>query len=134
MDSGVVKVFEGEDFSYSIFHPSACTVSVVGGPSEQVIFTADSGEVIQVIVNVKLVDQTVTDWFLTQDTQANADDLLSFTSKEQIVGVMSPDRMTAYLDGQDKVYFISYNAGTKVTVYYFQTFQMMLNSLLFISE
>jgi hypothetical protein len=130
LDSGVVQVFEEQDFSYSIYYPTAWTVSVVGGQAEQVIFTAESGEVIQVIVNAKLAEQTVTDWFLTQDSNVDAGDLLSFTSKEQISGVLSPDRMTAYLDGGDKVYLISYNTGTKVVIDYLQTFQMMLNSLL----
>jgi len=129
-ESGIISVFDDPDYSYSIFYPSAWNVRLLGGEEEQSMFTASSGEVVQVMRQDKPVDQLITDWFLEQDTQAAADQLLQFSTKEELTGVMSPDRMTAYLDSGTSVFIINYTVGTKPTVEYLQTFQMMLNSLI----
>ncbi len=128
-ESGVISIFDESDYSYTIYYPSTWISQAVGGVEEQVIFAAGSGETVQVIVSEKLEEETVIDWFLEQDAEATAEDLLELETKELLTGALSPDRLTAYLDGGNKVYVISYSAGTKATVDYLQTFQMMLNSL-----
>lgn len=128
-ESGLIRVFDDPAFSYTIFYPTVWNARAVGGEEEQVIFTATSGEIVQVIVSAKSADQTVTEWFMAQDGQVSEDELLAVETKEGLIGIMSPDRLTAYLDAGDRVYVVSYSVGTKPTVDYLQTFQMMLNSL-----
>jgi len=130
VESGLVRLFDEPSFSYTLTYPALWNVRAVGGPTEQVVFTASSGEIVQVLLNTKQVEQSISDWFLAQDLQASVDDLLQVTTKEGLVGIMSPDRLTAYLDAGEKVYIVSYNVGNKTTVDYLQTFQMMLNSLI----
>lgn len=129
IESGLVRLFNEASFSYTIAYPSLWNVRAIGGPTEQVVFTAESGEVIQVLMNTKSEETSITDWFLAQDLQASVDDLLMVETKEGLTGIMSPDRLTAYLDDGDQVYIISYNVGNKNTIDYLQTFQMMLNSM-----
>lgn len=129
LDSGLISVFDLPGYSYTIFYPTAWVVRAISGIDEQVVFTAVSGETIQIIISDKVEGQSIIDWFLTQDSQALADDLLELETKESLRGALSPDRLTAYLDAGPRVYIISYSTGTKATVDYLQTFQMMLNSL-----
>ncbi len=129
VESGLVRLFDEASFSYTLTYPSLWNVRAIGGPTEQVVFTAESGEIIQVLMNAKSTETSITDWFLAQDLQASVDDLLMVETKEGLSGIMSPDRLTAYLDDGDRVFIISYNVGNKTTVDYLQTFQMMLNSM-----
>lgn len=128
-ESGLVMLFDDPAFSYTIFYPTIWNMRAVGGPAEQVVFTAATSEVVQVIKHDKDSETTIMEWFLTQDGAASADDLLEFTTKEGLTGAMSPNRLTAYVDAGSFVYVVSYNVGTKATIDYLQTFQMMLNSL-----
>ncbi|MBU0531270.1 MAG: hypothetical protein ABIG32_01465 [Candidatus Uhrbacteria bacterium] len=128
-ESGLVMLFDDPAFSYTIFYPTVWNLRAVGGPTEQVVFTAATSEIVQILKNEKDATLSITEWFLTQDGDISANELLEFTTKEGLTGVMSPDRLTAYVDAGNLVYVVSYNVGTKATIDYLQTFQMMLNSL-----
>jgi len=129
-ESGLVKLFDNPSYSFSIFYPSVWTIRALPVTSEPVVFTATTGEVVQVMQYEKDPTLSIIDWFLSQDGGATtAEDLLEFTTKEGYSGVMNPDRLTAYIDAEGLVYVVSYNVGTKTTINYLQTFQMMLNSL-----
>lgn len=128
LDSGKVKVYLNPTYNYSIYYPGLWVVQALDPNNEAVIFSADTGEFIEVSVVENPLKLSVIDWYLAQAQGVKATDLKLVQTKEKIDGIISPDGLVAYLPFENKIYVINYNIGLKTDINFLSTFKMMVNS------
>lgn len=129
MDSGVVKLYVNPTYQYSIFYPAVWLEQSLDVNNQEVMFTADTGEFVEITVEDNPLKQSVADWYASKAPEVSAADLKPVTTKEGLAGIYSPDSLVAYLPWEDKIYVINYNIGLRDTVNFSQTFKMMVNSM-----
>ncbi|MBI5221954.1 MAG: hypothetical protein HY980_00430 [Candidatus Magasanikbacteria bacterium] len=127
-DSGKVKIYQNPVFSYSIFYPGDWISQSLDPNNKDVMFTAATGEFVEVLVEDNPLKMTAEAWYLGQSPGVDASQLEHIITKDKLAGVKSPDGLVAYISFEDKVFAINYNIGLKTEVNFLETLQMMTNS------
>lgn len=127
-DSGKVKIYQNSTFNYSIFYPGDWIAQSLDSNNKDVMFTAATGEFVEVLVEDNPLKMTAEAWYLGQSPGVDASQLEHFATKEKLEGVKSPDGLVAYLSFEDKIFAINYNIGLKTEVNFLETLDMMVNS------
>jgi len=128
IDSGKIKSYFNPTYTYSILNPLVWVARSLDTNNEQVIFSSDSGEFVEIIVEDNPLKLSVTNWYLGQSPGVSASDLKTITTKDNLAGILSPDGLAAYFPFEDRIFIIYYNIGLKTEVNFLSTFKMMLNS------
>ncbi|MCX6779537.1 MAG: hypothetical protein NTU97_04940 [Candidatus Magasanikbacteria bacterium] len=128
IDSGKVKNYVNPTYNYSVLSPLTWVVQALDANNEQVIFSSDTGEFIEILVEDNPLKLSVSDWYLGQSPGVSASDLKTVTTKDGLVGILSPDGLAAYLPFEDRIFVIYYNIGLQAEVNFLATFKMMINS------
>jgi len=129
LESGLVKDHINSEHGYIIYYPAAWRSEISKG---LVMFTASSGELVQVLIEENPSDLSLEDWYRTQAPGVDDEDLKAFTTKSGIEGLQSPDRLTAYFKRDSKIFIVSLNLGAKTVIEFRRTYEMMLNSFKFL--
>jgi hypothetical protein len=127
LGSGLVK--EYADGIYDMLYPSVWNAQADEQDDSSVVFTTTTGETVSVSVEDKSsASQTLEEWYAAQ----NADGAyVATTTKNGYKALTTQDKLTVYIDAGEQVLVLSYNTGIKATIEYLQTFQMMVNSVVF---
>ncbi len=125
-DNPGIATYSNAALGYAIYRPAAW---IAGESDKQTLFTASSGEFVEVLVQPKERSQSLMDWYLAQAPGVTVSQVEPFTTKQGYDAVLSPDRMTAYVNGGDKVFVVSYNLGSQTELRFRATFRMMIQSL-----
>lgn len=129
IDSGRVKVYSNPTYNYSIYYPQSWIPQSLDANNVDVMFTAESGEFVEVLVEDNSLKMSAADWYLGQSPGVTADQLANFATKQNVSGAKGPDGLTVYLPFEDKIFVINYNIGLKEEVNFLNTFEMMARSL-----
>lgn len=94
---------------------------------------ATSGAEFRLTLHAREPQQTIGDWYDSQDTWKNkygqASQLQPYASKQGYTGRITTDKRVVFLDiNESTIAVFEYDLKTERTVEYVQTFQMMLNS------
>ncbi|MEY4744139.1 MAG: hypothetical protein RL272_84 [Candidatus Parcubacteria bacterium] len=128
-DSSQIAVYSNAAQNYVIFRPAAWSVRESDDTKKEVFFDGPSGEFVEVLVQSKEKAQSIMDWYLAQSPGVTSSQVEPYKTRQGYDAVMSPDRFTAYVDGGDRVYVVTYNLGKRFEIQYKVTFQMMVQSL-----
>ena len=128
-DNPLIAVYSNAVQNYVIFRPAAWSVRETDDTKKEVFFDGPSGEFVEVLVQDKDKAQPIMDWYLAQSPGVTSSQVEPYKTKQGYDAVLSPDKFTAYVDGGNKVYVISYNLGKRFEIQYKVTFQMMVQSL-----
>ncbi|HPL95259.1 MAG TPA: hypothetical protein PLF15_00535 [bacterium] len=123
-----IKIFTNNQFGYTVFYPAGWQENSLGESANNIMFTSQSGEFFQVIVESNTDNfATAKEWYLQQDNNLMAEDL-----QEVLIGnwsgVRSPDGLNVYLIKDEYLYTLTYNVGLKNELSYRTTFEMFLKS------
>ncbi len=128
LDTGSVRVYRNAKAGYEIFYPSPWTVEVIDAEKGQTIFRSPIGEFVQVLIEENLQKLPIVNWYLALSPGTPVGQLQTFVTKSNFDGIKSPDRLNAYFSSNGSVYVISNNIGNRVSVSFYRTYEMMLNS------
>ncbi|HTK04227.1 MAG TPA: thrombospondin type 3 repeat-containing protein [Candidatus Eisenbacteria bacterium] len=129
-DNPGIAVYSNADQNYVIFRPAAWTIREgTAEAKKEIFFDAATGEFIEVLVQDKEKTQPIMDWYLAQAPGVTSSQVELYKTKQGYDAVLSPDKFTAYVDGGERVYVVSYNLGKRFEIQYKVTFQMMVQSL-----
>lgn len=122
LGAGLVQLLSADLFKIS--YPTAWSVL----PSENggYVFLSSTGEKILITLSTKSLTISLTDWY-TQEKKDGTPN--AFKTKNGFPSFMEKNQLTVYLDIGSSVLTFVYDPGTKATIDYLQTFQMMLNSV-----
>jgi hypothetical protein len=102
--------------------------------NREVIFASLSGESVSVKVEDNTDGLTLRAWYAQQAPNAKDEDIIDFTNKNGLKGIVSPDGFTVYIARGRFVYYIHYDIGLKEEVLFPDVFKMMLESFVFTGQ
>ncbi|MCX6744249.1 MAG: hypothetical protein NTX82_01860 [Candidatus Parcubacteria bacterium] len=129
--SGLVNKYSNPLFNYEILYPKDFLAKPTDSSLNEVIFQSSTEEYFAVSVEDNPEQTDLVNWYLAQSPGADLNSLEKITTKKGYTALISPDKLTYYLQVSDKlnqVFMISYNIGTLKEVNFLTTLQMMVNS------
>lgn len=132
IDSGVVKQYVNDKFGYHIFDPIKWTAEPTDATLAEVHFNSTTGEFVSILATENKKNLSLADWYKTMNSVGTVDDLGRFTTKALDEGLVSADGLTVYFKNKGYIIVVAYNIGDKNSIEYQRTFEMMLNSLVFL--
>lgn len=132
IDSGVVNAYKNNNFGYEIYHPKSWVMGSVDQEGSQTLFSALSGENIEVRVFDMPYGQTFEQWFVIN---APADESLSdyseFLSRFETVGKKRFDGLVYFFTRNNQVVALVYNLGGNSVVNHKTVLDVMARSFIF---
>lgn len=128
-DNPGIAAYSNVDQGYEVLRPAGWSVREAGENRAEVFFTAPDGEFVEVLAQVNPDNLPLMDWYLEQSPGVRSSDVQVFRTKGGYEEVLSPDRMTAFVAVDGRVYVISYNLANQNFILYRSTFAMVANSL-----
>ena len=130
IDSSLIEIYQNPSHPYSLFYPKVWSARSLTANDSEVIFTATTGEFIEVIVADNPLGVSAYNWYLAQN---NAD--LARSLRSLMIGgfpaVQTEDGLNTYVSYGSKIYIITYNIGTQQQMNFQTTYQLVLNSFIF---
>lgn len=142
-DSAIVNEYYNPIFEYTLLYPAKWVARAIDSANREIMFSSQTGEFIELIVQENPEKLSVLNWYLKQSPNVNPSQVESVVTKNGIRGIKSVDGLTVYLvkpvvsgitglpEEKQYIYVITYNPGTKSELSFKSTFEMMYNSLQF---
>lgn len=128
-DSGLVNRYTNTTYKYHIFYPVKWLARALDETNQEAIFTSDTGEFMQVIVQENINHLSLIDWYKTQVPEINIEQIEYITNKSKsLTGIRNLDGLTIYFGNENYIYSIAYNIGTKTELNFSSTLTMMYKS------
>jgi hypothetical protein len=128
-DNPQLAIYSNVTQSYVVYRPAIWGVREADAELREVFFNAPLGEFIEVLVEDKQEGQSLVDWYLAQSPGVTSSQIEIFTTKNGLSALLSPDRMTGYVDAGDRVIVVTYNIGSQLEIRYRVTHLMMVHSV-----
>ena len=128
VDSGTVKEFSNPVHAYKLYFPALWAVGNVDPDYNDVLFSAITGENIEVKVYNKENGQTFEDWFAKSAISQKIEDLVEFETKFKEMGYRRSDYLVYYFYDENKVYILAYHTTDSNAVNYRIIIKMMARS------
>ena len=122
LGAGTVTLFTPDHFQMT--YPTKWTMSSSNSGGYAILTT--TGETFTVTSTAKDVTMSLPDWY---NAQIKGEALVLSKTIKAYPFLMAANNLTAYVDLGDSVVTLTYDTGTKSTIDYLQTFQMMINSI-----
>lgn len=128
IDSGLVVDYVNPVWQYRIYYPMVWLVASVDKNSNQVLFSAPTGDFISLEVHQKDDSETFIDWFSRASKGQYYGDLISFKNRFQVEGMKRRDDLVAYYIKDNNVFVLIYHPGSTGLIPFRHTMEMMVNS------
>lgn len=128
IDSGLAKEYVNPAWQYRVYYPAQWQVGEVDDEKKAVLFSAITGDYVEVFVSAKDADETFEDWFAREATGQNYIDLQVFTNRFQEGGWKRNDDLVAYFITDNAVFVLLYNPGVTGSIPFRHVMQMMWQS------
>ena len=128
LETGLFKLYS--DKLFTINYPSLWTINQSDSSQTQTLFTADSGEFVEVLVLDNPSGQSVTAWFTQQFPELSQTNQVAVTINNT-TGVLHPNGLVYYLakpGDQKRIFVVTYNTAGSSQLKYQTTFRAMANS------
>ncbi|OGH71864.1 MAG: hypothetical protein A2921_03305 [Candidatus Magasanikbacteria bacterium RIFCSPLOWO2_01_FULL_43_20b] len=125
IDSGLAKEYVNPIWQYRVYYPAQWQVGEVDDEKKAVLFSAITGDYVEVFVSPKDAAETFEDWFAREATGQSYADLQPFTNRFQEAGWKRSDDLTAYFITDSAVLVLVYNPGVTDSVPFRHVMQMM---------
>ncbi|MCX6740136.1 MAG: hypothetical protein NTZ49_02825 [Candidatus Parcubacteria bacterium] len=129
--SGLVNTYSNQLYKYEILYPA----SWLAKPEDQsllaIIFLSSTEEDVHISLEENKDKMDLVNWYLSISANVDLGSLQSLTTKSGYSALVSPDKLTYYVQGiadPERIYVIHFNIGNKTEVDFLSTFIMMVNS------
>ncbi len=128
IDSGLVKEYINPVWQYRLYYPAGWALGVVEAEANHVLFSALSGDFVEVVAEKMNISETFTDWFARKAVGQQFSDLQEFVNRFQENGWNRSDDLTVYFVRGDNVFALIYHPGGLDTIPYRHIMQMVAQS------
>ena len=112
IDSGLIREYVNPTWQYRVYYPFAWTEGAVDAEANQVLFSAATGDYVEVVAFAMEPGQTFLDWFSANARGQRFTDLVPFSNRFQVDGFRRQDNLVAYFVQNDSVFALIYHPGT----------------------
>lgn len=129
--TSIISVYNNLNYGFSFIYPKTWSLQQRGEGKLGVIVTSPAGdEYIDVSVQENVGRLTPAQWYLQQATTVNTSPVTEIqNTNKKVVGVRSLDGLSYHFGSGNYIYTFYYGTGTKKSVDYKTTFQMVSNSI-----
>lgn len=128
IDSGLVAEYVNPTFGYRLYYPLGWERGSVDAQAKQVLFSAFSGEYVEVRASAKDAGMDFTQWFSNNAEGEQLTDLVSLTNRFKESGLKRKDGLIAYFETEKYVYVLLYHSEGRGPVPYRHMLEMMIQS------
>lgn len=128
IDSGLVREYVNPKWQYRLYYPLGWEAASVDDNSDQVLFSAITGDYIEILAMEKGSDETFQDWFSKNAKGQSYTDTLAFINRFEVEGFKRQDNLVAYFVKGNTVYVIIYQPGTTGFIPFRHVMIMMMQS------
>lgn len=128
IDSGRVNDYVNPIFGYKVFYPSSWAVGNVDEGYRDVLFSAITGENIELRVFDRLPNQTFADWFAQRAPNEQYQNLADWQTKFMEKGKNRVDNLVYYFMDDNHIYAMIYHTTDSNAVNYRSAMVMMARS------
>lgn len=128
IDSGLAKEYVNPIWQYRVYYPAQWQVGEVDNEKKAVLFSAITGDYVEVFVSSKDASETFEDWFARAAIGQSYADLQPFTNRFQESGWKRNDDLVAYFVIDQSVFVLVYNPGVTGSVPFRHVMQTMAQS------
>lgn len=128
IDSGLAKEYVNPTWQYRVYYPAQWQVGEVDDEKKAVLFSAITGDYVEVFVSPKDASETFEDWFARAAIGQSYADLQPFTNRFQESGWKRNDDLVAYFVADQSVFVLVYNPGVTGSVPFRHVMQTMTQS------
>lgn len=126
--AGTVLDYANPAFGYKIYYPADWALGSVDAEGRDILFSALTGENIEIRVFDLFPGQTFADWFGAQNSAERFDDLIEFESYFKDIGQKRKDGLVYYFYDNSLVYVLLYHTLDPAVVNYRSVLEMMARS------
>ncbi|MBF8280789.1 MAG: hypothetical protein HW383_562 [Candidatus Magasanikbacteria bacterium] len=128
-DSGLVRQYVNPTFRYAVYYPESWLARPLDETTnDEIMFTAVSGEYVEARAIPLAAGQTFAQWFVFQFPNVPLSSLQTFTNRLGQDGLKTADGLAAFFPGQNFIYVLVYNVGTRTDINFKALFNMMVQS------
>lgn len=128
IDSGLVKEYVNPAWQYRLYYPAQLALGAVEAEANHVLFSALSGDFVEIVAEKMNVGETFTDWFARKAIGQQFSDLQEFTNRFQESGWKRSDDLAAYFVREDSIFILIYHPGGLDTIPYRHVMQIVEQS------
>lgn len=130
-NSPQISEFTNQIWGYTLLSPQSWLRDSTDEAQKTILFTADTGEFVEVFVLDNTSGKTAKAWYKEQ-LNATDPEPKEVQTKEGLVGVISTDTKTVYFANEKFIYGITYNTGLREEESFRTTFTMMYTSFVLV--
>lgn len=128
IDSGIVQEYVNPVWQYRVYYPIGWQIGAVDPQSNQVLFSALSGDFVEIDKFMKEYDETFADWFARKAIGQKYSDLETFSNRFKEDGYKRADDLVDYFVAGQNVFVLSYHPGATGFIPYRHVMEMMVQS------
>jgi len=128
IDSGLVKEYISTVYGYKIYYPTVWNFGEVDISGQQVLFSASTGEYVEIQSFTKLETQSFEDWFAENIEGEKFSELREIVNRFGVSGMKRTDDLVAYFVTSTNVFVLVYQPGIVTEIGYRHVFEMMIQS------
>lgn len=128
IDSGLVKEYVNPTWQYRLYYPAQWALGTVDAEASHVLFSALSGDFVEVVAEEMNAGEAFIDWFARQAVGQQFSDLQEFTNRFQENGWKRNDDLVAYFVRDNSVFVLIYYPGGLDTIPYRHVMQIVTQS------
>lgn len=128
IDSGRVLEYSHPTHGWKVYYPTPWDVGVVDASSTQILFSAVTGDFVEIRESEKLPGETFDTWFARAATNQRFGELVRKTNRFMIPLYVRQDGLVGYVEDANRVYVIIYRQGSASVLLYRHIIDMMMQS------
>ncbi|MFA5813914.1 MAG: hypothetical protein WC862_05410 [Patescibacteria group bacterium] len=128
IDSGLIREYVNPTWQYRLYYPLGWEAAPVDPDAKQVLFSAITGDYVEVVASKIDAGKSFPDWFAEHAAGQRFEDLVNFSNRFQVSGLKRQDNLTAYFIKEDSVYTMIYHPGAAGFIPFRQVAIMMMQS------
>ena len=128
IDSGTINDFLNPTHGYKVYYPASWAVGSVDSENDDVLFSAITGENVELRVFKKENGQSFEDWLAKSAPNQKLDDLTQFESKFGDKGYRRTDYLVYYFADDNNIYVLAYHTIDSGSINFKIIIKMMARS------
>ena len=128
IDSGLIKEYVHQVWHYRVFYPATWEVGEVDNKGDQVLFSALSGDFIEIRAFAKKKLESFPEWFGSEVKGQQFTDLKPIVNRFKEEGLERKDSLVAYFYSDSAIFVLIYHPGTTGNIPFRHVIQMMKQS------
>lgn len=126
IDSGLIREYVNPTWQYRVYYPLGWEAAAVDAKADQVLFSAISGDFIEVRAFAKEPGESFADWFARRTADQQFSDLAPIVNRFDASGWKRQDELVAYFENESAVFVFIYQISTEAESVPFRNLMKMM--------